>query len=179
MDIVSASRLTIRARGMTKAASEAGHMSAPGEARKAALKLPLAQRAVTHVAQIPFGGSVRKDPLPGPLSLDQALFPPDRAWASPFLSVVDNCPFPLHFSQSVCPGTCDPTLAENSPAYVYSPERVFLSPCARRPGSGPQRAARKWTRDTPPWQNPASGMAVDCHAIGAARQKIMHFRRQF
>ena len=41
---------TIRARGMTKAASEAGHMSAPGDARKAALKLPLAQGAVTHVA---------------------------------------------------------------------------------------------------------------------------------
>ena len=46
---------TIRARGMKMAASKAGHMSAPDDAPKAAPKIPLAQGAVTHVAQIPSG----------------------------------------------------------------------------------------------------------------------------
>ncbi|WP_221035994.1 hypothetical protein, partial [Paracoccus siganidrum] len=35
------------------AAPEAGYMSAPGDAPKSALKIPLAQGAVIHVAQIP------------------------------------------------------------------------------------------------------------------------------
>ncbi|AYF00882.1 hypothetical protein PY32053_01231 [Paracoccus yeei] len=42
---------TIRARGMTMAASEAGHMSAPDTAPTSAPKIPLALGAVTHVAQ--------------------------------------------------------------------------------------------------------------------------------
>ena len=41
-----------RARGMKMAAEKAGHMSAPDDAPKEALKIPLAQGAVTHVAQI-------------------------------------------------------------------------------------------------------------------------------
>ncbi|AFO89962.1 hypothetical protein PGA1_c02230 [Phaeobacter inhibens DSM 17395] len=41
---------TIRARGKYDAASEAGYMSASGDALKAALKIPLAQGAVIHVA---------------------------------------------------------------------------------------------------------------------------------
>jgi hypothetical protein len=43
---------TIRARGMYVAAHEAGYMSAPDDAPKSALKIPLAQGAVIHVAQI-------------------------------------------------------------------------------------------------------------------------------
>ena len=43
---------TIRARGMYDAAHEAGYMSAPGDAPTTALKFPLAQGAVIHVAQI-------------------------------------------------------------------------------------------------------------------------------
>ncbi len=42
---------TIRARGMYDAAREAGHMSAPDDASKSALKRPLAHGAVTDVAQ--------------------------------------------------------------------------------------------------------------------------------
>lgn len=41
-----------RARGMTMAAPEAGHMSAPDTAPTPAPKSPLALGAVTHVAQI-------------------------------------------------------------------------------------------------------------------------------
>ena len=41
---------TIRARGTQMAASEAGYMSAPDDAPKSALKIPLAQGAVIHVA---------------------------------------------------------------------------------------------------------------------------------
>lgn len=40
------------ARGIVKAATEAGYMSAPGDAPATALKLPLVQGAVIHVAQI-------------------------------------------------------------------------------------------------------------------------------
>ncbi|WP_206614906.1 hypothetical protein, partial [Paenirhodobacter populi] len=36
--------------GMKMAAEKAGHMSAPDDAPKEALKIPLAQGAVTHVA---------------------------------------------------------------------------------------------------------------------------------
>ena len=43
---------TMRARGTTTAAPEAGYMSAPGDAPKSALKIPLAQGAVIHVAQV-------------------------------------------------------------------------------------------------------------------------------
>jgi hypothetical protein len=42
----------MRARGKYDAAREAGYMSAPGDAPKSALKIPLAQAAVMHVAQI-------------------------------------------------------------------------------------------------------------------------------
>jgi len=45
---------TIRARGMYDAAHKAGYMSAPDDAPRSALKNPLAQGAVIHVAQINF-----------------------------------------------------------------------------------------------------------------------------
>lgn len=48
---------------MTKAAIEAGYMSAPCNAPKTALKLPLAQGAAIHVAQIAFGDSFHESSM--------------------------------------------------------------------------------------------------------------------
>ena len=51
---------TIRACGMTMAASEAGPKSAPDDAPTTAPKIPLAHRAATHAAQIGLKDSSRE-----------------------------------------------------------------------------------------------------------------------
>ena len=63
---------TIRARSMKMAAEKAGHMSAPDDAPKEALKIPLAKAAVTQVAIV-----AKAERIPFPATISAC----ERSWA--------------------------------------------------------------------------------------------------